>query len=221
MTPAPAARGAFITLEGPEGAGKTTQIRPLAERLSAAGRRVLATREPGGTPAGEAIRRLLLEPRDEVLRPETEALLFCAARSELVQTVIRPALAAGHVVLCDRFADATLAYQGHGRGLPRAALDAANRLATGGLAPDLTLLLDVDVAHGLQRRRGSGGEWNRFDADGEAFHRRVRAGYLELARADPERWVIVDAGRPIDAVASDVWRAVAARLALPAPAAVP
>ncbi len=220
MTAVPTA-GAFVTFEGPEGAGKTTQLARLRDRLEAAGRHVLATREPGGTPAGEAIRRLLLEPRDGGLRPEAEALLFCAARAELVHTVVHPALAAGRVVLCDRFADATLAYQGFGRGLPRAALDAANRLATGGLVPDLTLLLDVDVEHGLARRRGSGGEWNRFDADDVAFHRRVRDGYHALARAEPDRWRVVDAGGPVDAVAEAVWAAVAGRLALAVPAAAP
>jgi len=208
-----APRGFFITLEGPEGAGKTTQLARLAERLAAAGLAVARTREPGGTPAGEAIRRLLLDPREAPLQPVTEALLFCAARSELVADLVRPALASGQVVLCDRYADATFAYQGHGRGLALDQLRAVNAVATGGLVPDLTLLLDLPVELGLARRKRDGGDWNRFDADSLAFHQRVREGYRALAAAEPARWRIVDAGGEPDVVAGVVWGVVEAALA--------
>lgn len=211
-------RGRLITLEGPEGAGKTTQLAWLRDRLAAAGIEVVVTREPGGTPAGESIRRVLLDPREAPLQPITEALLFCAARAELVAGVIRPALAAGHVVLCDRFADATIAYQGFGRGLPLDRLRAINAEATGGLKPDLTILLDLPVEVGLTRRRRDGAEWNRFDADSLAFHTRVREGYLALARAEPGRWVVVDAVGGPDTVAGAVWGVVAPRLMASLPA---
>jgi len=202
----------FITVEGPEGAGKTTQVLRLADRLAGAGLAVTRTREPGGTSAGERIRGVLLEARAEPMTPLAEALLFCAARAELVARVVRPALAAGGTVLCDRFADATLAYQGYGRGLPLDRLAALSAEATGGLVPDLTLLLDLPVGVGLARRRGDGA-WNRFDAASEAFHDRVRRGYLALAAREPDRWVVIDAGGSVDSVAGEVWRAVAARLA--------
>lgn len=198
-----------MTFEGPEGGGKTTQMRLLAERLEGAGHRVTMTREPGGTVIGERIRQILLDPAlpSAALRPEAEAFLFCAARVQIVAEVIRPALAAGQVVLCDRYADATLAYQGYGRELDLDLLGANNALATGGLTPDLTLLLDVPVEVGLARRRDET-ELNRLDADSTAFHERVRAGYHALARADGPRWVVIDADRPVESVAEEVWRAV-------------
>jgi dTMP kinase len=204
-------RGLFVSLEGPEGGGKSTHLEHLAGRLRAAGHAPLITREPGGTAVGEGIRALLLDPAGGPLRPATEALLFCAARAELVTQVIRPALAAGQVVLCDRFADSTRAYQGYGRNLDRAQLEAMIRLATGGLEPDLVLLLDLPVAMGLDRRQREG-EWNRLDAAGLAFHERVRTGFLSLAAADPARWRVIDASQPVATVAQAVWAAVAPEL---------
>lgn len=202
----------FITFEGPEGSGKTTQLLRLEERLESMGHEVVATREPGGTSAGERIRSVLLDLEGGPLQPRTEALLFCAARSELVSSVIRPALEAGRVVLCDRYADATLAYQGYGRGMPMDRLRSMNALATGGLQPDLTLLFDLPVEVGLGRRQRAGEGWNRFDAASIAFHERVRAGYRALAAEAPERWRILDADRDADAVQSSVAETVVAAL---------
>jgi dTMP kinase len=179
---------------------------------------VILVREPGGTAVGERIRALVLDPGlDPGPLPRTEALLFCAARAELVARVIRPALGGGAIVVCDRYMDATLAYQGHGGGLEVAELAQVIRFATGGLTPDLTLLLDIHPEAGLERRR-SDGEWNRLDDSELAFHRRVRAGYLELAAAEPRRWVVLDAARHPDEVAARVWDAVERALALDAPA---
>ncbi len=204
--------GFFITLEGPEGSGKTTQVQHLAEQLAHSGYRVTTTREPGGTPAGERIRRVLLDASSGRLRPETEAFLVNAARSELVTAVIRPALESGGVVLCDRFTDATLAYQGYGGGVPLAVLAQLNALATGGLTPDLTLLFDLPVEVGLARRQGADIEWTRLDAAGTAFHERVRDGYRALARENPERWAVIDAERDPEAVTSAVRDVVYQRL---------
>lgn len=208
-------RGLFVTFEGPEGSGKTTQVARLAVRLKNAGYRVTAVREPGGTPAGERIREVLLDPHGPALHPETEAFLFCAARSELVAEVIVPGLAGGDVVLCDRYADATLAYQGFGSAMPLAPLRRMNEMATKGLRPALTLLLDLPVEEGLQRRR-AGAEWTRLDAAGMGYHARVRRGYLKLAAAEPGRWVVLDARPEPDAVAEAVWHAVRRRLPPPA-----
>jgi dTMP kinase len=198
----------FITFEGPEGSGKTTQLLRLKERLEAMGRQVVATREPGGTAAGERIRSVLLDLEGGPLQPRTEALLFCAARSELVSSVIRPALEAGRVVLCDRYADATLSYQGYGRGMRMEQLQSMNALATGGLEPALTLLFDLPVEVGLGRRQRAGEGWNRFDAASVAFHERVRAGYLELASLAPHRWRRVDADRSAEEVEASVTEIV-------------
>jgi len=209
--PAPA-RGLFVTFEGGEGTGKSTQIERLAQRLRAAGLDPLVTREPGGTPAAEGIRGLLLDPA-LAPAPVAEALLMEAARADLVATVIVPALAAGRIVVCDRYADSTLAYQGAGRGLEAATLAVWNRAATGGLVPDLTLLFDLDPAQGLARRGGSAGIPNRLDREPAAFHARVRARYLELARAEPARFVVIDAARSAETIAEEVWRAVEARRA--------
>ena len=203
-----AAPGRLITFEGPEGAGKSTVVRRLAERLRAAGRPVVETREPGGTRTGEQVRALLLDRAAAGLAPAAEALLFGAARAELVSLVIRPALANGCTVLCDRFTDSTLAYQGHGRGLDLAALRAMNAFATGGLTPDLTLLLDLDVAEGLRRRHAEGGAITRLDAESLAFHARVADGYRALAAAEPHRWRIVDAGAALEAVVEAAWGVV-------------
>ncbi|HEX9069704.1 MAG TPA: dTMP kinase [Ktedonobacterales bacterium] len=215
----------FITLEGIEGSGKSTQARLLADRLRAAGRIPHLTREPGGTPLAGAIRALLLRPDDAMealvsaglaspetpvdhMLPVTEALLLSAGRAQHVAR-IREWLAAGEVVICDRFADSTRAYQGAARGLDDATLTTLEALATGGLRPDHTLLFDLPVTAGLARRRGAtDGEWNRLDAEQTAFHERVRAGYLALAAAEPQRWVILDATVPADQLAERVWAAV-------------
>lgn len=210
--------GLFVTLEGPEGAGKSSVMPGLVARLEAAGRHVLTTREPGGTPAGERIRALLLDPASGDLLPRTEALLFSAARAELVEQVLRPALEAGAVVLCDRYADSTLAYQGHGRGLPLDRLRALAALSTAGLTPDLTLLLDLPVEQGLARRRSDPAALDRLDAADRAFHERVRRGYLELAGEDEGgRWRVIDAAGPLASVLEAAWQALAERLA-PRPA---
>lgn len=202
-------RGVFLTLEGGEGAGKTTQLQRLAERLRAAGREVVTTREPGGTPAAERLRGLLLAegPWEGV----TEALLHFAARREHVVGLIRPALAAGRVVLSDRFADSTLAYQCYGLGLPRRVWDALAEITLEGLQPDLTLVLDVPVERGLARAAARGGA-NRYEALPPAFHERVRQGFLAIAAADPARCAVVDADADPDTVAARVAAAVAERL---------
>jgi dTMP kinase len=202
-------RGVFLTLEGGEGAGKTTQLQRLAERLRAAGREVVTTREPGGTPAAERLRGLLLAegPWEGV----TEALLHFAARREHVVGLIRPALAAGRVVLSDRFADSTLAYQCYGLGLPQRVWDALAEITLEGLRPDLTLVLDVPVERGLARAAARGGA-NRYEALPPAFHERVRQGFLAIAAADPARCAVVDADADPDTVAARVATAVAERL---------
>ena len=210
---ATARHGLLITLEGPDGAGKSMQAGVLAERLAASGRRVLLTREPGGTPLGERIRDLLLNVEAGARDPLGDAFLFNAARRQLVADVIRPALEDGVVVICDRFADSTLAYQGHGGGAPVADLDALARVSTGGLRPDRTVLFDVPVEAGLARRQGGdAAQLNRFETSEQhdrAFHERVRAGYLAMAAAEPERWRVIDgAGEPAD-VSSRVWAGVA------------
>lgn len=205
--------GLFITFEGPEGGGKTTQIHRLVDSLRATGRSVVPLREPGGTTIGERIRALLLDLAESPMQIETEALLFLAARRELVHDRVLPALKAGEIVICDRFADATLAYQGYGRGMDLATLRALNAFATGGLQPDLTLLLDLPVEDGLKRRKQDPAEWNRFDAASLVFHQQVRRGYAELAAEEPRRWRRIDAARAADLVADDVWRAVGEVLA--------
>lgn len=202
------ARGLFITLEGPEGAGKTTQVHLLGERLRAAGREVQVTREPGGDPLAEGVRALLQNPELELV-PRAELLLFLAARAQHVDRVVQPALDAGKVVVCDRFADSTVAYQSYGVGLPLESVHLLNAFATGGLEPDLTLLLDLDVTVGLGRQ----GEWTRMELRGVEFHRRVRDGFLALARAHPDRIRVLDAGRPVPEVAADIWARVETLLA--------
>lgn len=216
FTPNPSKRkgtltGLFITFEGPEGSGKTTQIQPLAEYLRSQGWDALTLREPGGTPISEQVRAVLMNLANTAMHPRTEILLFLAARAQLVEEVIRPALARGQIVLCDRYADSTLAYQGYGHGVDLNTLRRLLQFATGGLQPDLTFLLDVDPLVGLRRKRKEG-EWNRLDAYDEPFHQRVRTGYLQLAQAEPQRWVIVDAAQPPDAVQSVLRQSVLARL---------
>lgn len=197
-------RGRLIAFEGVEGSGKSTQLELLRQVLSGRGCEVVVTREPGGTPAGERIRSLLLEPEVE-LHPRAEALLFAAARAELVEAVIRPALERGAVVLCDRYLDSSLAYQGGARGLGRGPVTEVNRFATGGLVPDLVVLLDLDPASGLRRRAG---ELDRIEAQDLAFHRRVRQAFCDLAAADPGRFAVIDAAAPVQEVAARVQAAV-------------
>jgi dTMP kinase len=191
---APAVRGWFITVEGPDGAGKTTQAGALADHLRQLGHVVLLTREPGGTWLGERVRELLLARTGSAASsdPLTDAFLFDAARRQLVVEVLRPALAAGNVVVCARYADSTLAYQGYGAGMPLDQLRTLEAVATDGLVPDLTILLDLPAEAGLERK--SAGEVTRFEAEyDEAFHRRVRDGFLALAAAAPERFEVIDA----------------------------
>lgn len=202
----------FITLEGSEGSGKTSQMELLVEHLRRAGYDVVATREPGGTSIGDQIREVLLTRLENTsMQQRTEILLFQAARAQLVEEVIRPALAAGKLVISDRYADSTLAYQGYGYQRDLQELRRIVDFATGGLKPDLTLLFDVDVEVGLRRRR-TASEWNRMDAYDLEFYRRVRQGYLEMAREEPQRWVIIEANRPPELVQADVLRAVSQRL---------
>lgn len=207
-------RGAFITIDGPDGGGKTTQAERLAAHLRDLGLTVHLTREPGGTWLGERIRELLLDrtgstaPTD----PMADAFLFNAARRQLVREVIRPALDAGDTVVCARFADSTLAYQGYGAGLDVAMLRDLNERATDGLRPDLTVLLDVPVESGLARK--APGDVTRFEAEYDlGFHRRVREGFLAIAAAEPRRVVVVDATQDIDAVSADIAALVQARAA--------
>ncbi|MEX2160651.1 MAG: dTMP kinase [Anaerolineales bacterium] len=203
----------FITLEGPEGSGKTSQLPGLAEALRAADHDVLTTREPGGTAIGDQVRKVLFDLANKGMNPRTEILLFQSSRAQLVEEVIRPALAAGKVVLCDRYADSTLAYQGYGHGVDLNLLGEIVRFATGGLKPDLTVFLDVKVEEGL-KRRNSGGDWNRLDDYDKDFHRRVYTGYQKLIAAEPDRWVKVNAAQPPEAVATDLQNVVLARLAV-------
>lgn len=200
--------GFFVALEGIEGSGKSTLARRLAEAFRLQGRAVTATREPGGGALGERIRGLLLESATATMAAETEALLFAASRAQLVADVIRPALARGDVVIVDRFADSSLAYQWGGRGLPLDAVRAVQALATGGLEPDLKLLLDLPVALGLQRRFSDATQPNRMDRESVAFHERVREAYHSLAAADPGRWRVIDASRGESDVWAESWSAV-------------
>lgn len=204
----------FITLEGPDGSGKTTQIRLLYDALVATEYDVLLTREPGGTAIGDQIRVVLHDIENTDIVPETEILLYSASRAQLVGQVIRPALAAGTIVLCDRYADSTMAYQGYGRGLSLEALTAITAFATGGLKPDLTLFLDLEPEIGLTRRKASGQEWNRMDRQTLDFYRLTRRGYYTLAEMEPERWVSIDASGSITEVATAVWATVQRRLNL-------
>lgn len=195
----------FITFEGPEGCGKSTQMRLLADYLREQGADVLVTREPGGTAIGEAVRAILLDPAYAEMLPLTEFLLFSAARAQHVGQVIRPHLARGGIVLCDRYADSSLAYQGYGGQLDLEALRLISRFATGDLAPDLSFYLDVPVEVGLRRKaRGSGDAWNRMEQKELDFHHRVRAGYLALIAQEPNRWVRVDATAEVEVVQSAI-----------------
>ena len=197
----------FITFEGPEGSGKTSQIPPLVDFLKTQGYSVTATREPGGTEIGEQIRSVLTRLENTSMHPRTEILLFLAARAQLVEQHIRPELARGGLVISDRYGDATLAYQGYGHGTDLEMLRQLLNFATGGLWPELTLLLNIDPEKGLQRKRG-GVDWNRLDAYDLEFHRRVQQGYLELSRQQPERWIIIDASQTFSQVQQQIRQAI-------------
>lgn len=201
----------FVTLEGPDGSGKTSQAVHLAEHLRGRGHDVLLTREPGGTGISEQIRRVLTSLDNTNMHPRTEFLLFSASRAQHVQECIRPHLERGGVAICDRFFDASLAYQGYGHRLDLEALLSITTFATDGLTPDITLLLDLPVEEGLHRREKDG-NWNRLDAYDIDFHRRVRKGYLALAESQPERWVVIDARQPFDTVQEQLRRAVETHL---------
>lgn len=185
----------FITFEGPDGSGKTTQIVKLASFLEEKGHPIFTTREPGGTEIGDQIRQILFDHANKAMHPHTEILLFMASRAQHVEEVIRPRLTNGEIVICDRYRDSTLAYQGYGHGVDLALLRQLNAFATRDLKPDLTIFLDINVEEGL-RRRAKGGDWNRLDAYQVDFHKRIYAGYRELVRQEPDRWVTVDANRP-------------------------
>src|SRR5579884_3968634 len=205
-------RGKFITIEGGEGVGKTTQAGLLTAALERAGIAAQSTREPGGSPGGEAIRRLLLAGTGEMWDATSEALLLVAARREHVVRTIAPALDRGSWVVCDRFADSTLAYQGYGRGLPLAALRQLHRFAVGGFVPDLTVILDLPAEEGLARAAARAAASDRFERLDRAFHQRLRQGFLTIARDDPARCVVVDASPDAPSVHRAVLSAVAQRL---------
>lgn len=212
----PPTSGKFITLEGGEGAGKTTQIKLLADALKAGGLDPVITREPGGSPAAEVIRSLLVEGAVDRWQPMTEALLNFAARLEHVRTTIEPALAAGRWVLCDRFADSTVAYQGYGHDLGQAAIDELHRLVLGYFQPDLTVILDIPVDEGLaragNREQAEGSREDRYERMDEGFHQRLRDGFLDIARRNPERCVVIDAAQEPEAVQAEIRAVVGQRL---------
>lgn len=200
------APGIFITLEGGEGCGKSTQVQPLGDWFRQRGMDCVVTREPGGTPLGDQVRQLLKRGLDTPIAPLSELMLMEACRAQLVHAIIRPALRNGQVVVCDRFSDSSLAYQGHGRGVPLETVVRLNNIATGGLMPSLTILLDLPPEQGLARK--SNRTSDRFESEDLEFHRRVRAGYLELAAGSPDRWLVVDASL----TPAEVTRLIAARL---------
>lgn len=204
--------GLFLTFEGIDGCGKTTQLALLAGRLREHGREVVETVEPGGTAAGRAIRAILLDPRHHSLTARAELLLYFASRAQNVAEVIEPALQRGAVVLCDRFTDSTIVYQGAGRGLDRATILELDRIACGGLHPNLTLLLDIDLETSLSRARlrnqALGSAETRMDDQDQEFFERVRAGYRALAAAEPERIQVIDARDPVETVAARIWEVV-------------
>jgi len=208
-------RGRFITIEGGEGAGKSTQAALLVAALAKAGVPALRTREPGGAPAAEDIRRLLVEGEPGRWDPVSEALLMVAARRSHLTATIRPALERGEWVVCDRFVDSTTAYQGYGGGVPLAELDALHRMIAGGFMPDLTLVLDIPVAKGLARAGARSGSETRFERMDAAFHERLRQGFLAIARAAPKRCVVIDGEGNVDAVHEAILHGVRQRLGAP------
>lgn len=207
----------FITFEGIEGCGKSTQLRLIAKRLQENGYDVVVTREPGGCPIADQVRAILLDARNSAMTPLAELLLYAAARAQHTEEVVKPALAAGKVVLCDRFADATVVYQGYGRGIDLAVIADLNRMAAGTLRPDMTVLLDCPVSVGLSRAfsrisSAQGAREERFEQESLQFHERVRQGYLKLAAAEPDRFVVIGGDRGIEETGDDIYRAVLPRL---------
>jgi dTMP kinase len=202
----------FITLEGPEGSGKTSHIPHLVEFLREKGCTVFPTREPGGTSISEQIRDILHDLKNAEMHPRTETLLYQSARAQIVEQVIKPRLAAGEIVISDRYYDSTIAYQGYGHQQDLNQVRGLVRYATGGLTPDLTILLDLDVEVGLRRKTQNEVEWNRMDAYTVEFHRRVRAGYLELVKQEPDRWVVVNSDQKWDDVQSELKQVILERL---------
>jgi dTMP kinase len=202
----------FITLEGPEGSGKTSHIPYLVEYLREKGYTVFPTREPGGTPISEQIREILHDLKNAEMHPRTETLLYQAARAQIVEQVIRPRLEVGEIVISDRYYDSTIAYQGYGHQQDLDEVRALVKYATGGLTPDLTILLDLDVEVGLKRKTQNGMEWNRLDAYTVEFHQRVRKGYLEMVKAEPKRWAVVDASQSWEKVQEELRERILAAL---------
>ncbi|HJQ14950.1 MAG TPA: dTMP kinase [Anaerolineales bacterium] len=202
----------FITLEGPEGSGKTSHIPPLVEYLREMGYTVFPTREPGGTSIGEQIREVIHDLKNVEMHPRTETLLYQAARAQIVEQAFKPRLKAGEIVISDRYYDSTIAYQGYGHQQDLEQVRALVKYATGGLVPDLTVLLDVDVEEGLARKKQNGAEWNRMDAQDIEFYRRVRSGYQEMVKAEPNRWVVVNAGQKWDKVHEELRRVIVQKL---------
>jgi dTMP kinase len=207
-------RGRFITFEGGEGAGKSTQVKRLAERLAASGREVVTTREPGGSPGAESIREIVLKGAADRWSPVTETLLMYAARRDHIERVIRPALGRGAWVICDRFADSTRAYQGGAGGVDTALVDALEAHVLEDVRPDLTFVFDLPPEVGLERAHARAGAEMRFESKGVAFHTRLREAFRAIAAAEPDRCVLIDAGADQDAVAAAVWQAIQARLAV-------
>lgn len=209
--------GAFVVLEGPEGAGKTSQARALAARLSEAGYPTVLTREPGGTELGKLIRDIVLPSTSVSISPRSEVLLYNASRAQLVEEVVRPALERGQVVVSDRYGYSTIAYQGYGRGLDVEKVASVVSFATDGLEPDLCILLDISPQDGLARKcgallAGDVEEWNRFEQEEMEFHRRVRGGYLRIAQADPDRWVVLDGSLPFETLQDRIIQEVSSLL---------
>ena len=202
----------FITLEGPDGSGKSSQMNPLAEYLRQQGYDVVETREPGGTEIGDQIRQVIMDLKNKSMFPSSEILLFQASRAQLVREIVQPALAENKVVLCDRYADSTLAYQGYGHRTDMQQLTQIVEFATGGLKPDLTLYIDIDAEEGLRRRSDGDGEWNRMDDYEIEFHKRVRDGYHEMIAAEPERWVKIDGSKSQEDVQKKLREVVLERL---------
>ncbi|MBC7998345.1 MAG: dTMP kinase [Leptolyngbya sp.] len=194
-------KGSFITLEGPEGAGKTTQLKLLSRQLDQIGCKHIVTRDPGGTSLGKQIRRILLNPENPVM-PMTELLLYQADRAQHVDELIRPALDAGTLVLCDRYIHSTIAYQGYARGIDFDLIDKLNQMATGGLMPEITILFDIDSSAGLGRLHPGGHD--RLEREAIEFHHKVRKGYNELAKRDPEKWAVIDASKPLSVVQEEL-----------------
>jgi dTMP kinase len=201
----------FITLEGPEGSGKTSHLPQLVDYLRGKGYIVFPTREPGGTSIGEQIREVIHDLKNLEMHPRAETLLYQAARAQIVEQVVKPRLAAGEIVISDRYYDSTIAYQGYGHQQDLEQVRALVKYATGGLVPDLTILLDLDVEVGLGRKRKDN-EWNRLDAYTVEFHKRVRAAYLEMVKAEPSRWVVVDAGQAWESVQYELRKIILQRL---------